>query len=337
VSAVPTRVSEQLVDAFDRRMSYLRVSLLDACNMRCVYCMPASGIAFHKQETLMSLSEILRSLRVAATLGVNKVRFTGGEPLLRSDVIEILSGAINIPGIERVYLTTNGLLLGQHVEALVRLGLNGVNVSLDSQNPKVFEAITRRKGFNTVMDAIEAAIASGIPEVKINAILLGRRNEDELLDFVRLAERLPVTVRLIELMPFDAGQIWAEGPTGTAETVRARLGQAGIVLQPMEGASTEVWSATVGKGRIAVIPSYSRTLCGACNRLRLTADGRLRNCLYSDQELDLLSLIRSGASDDVLAETFRASVAAKRVDGWTAQRENAKNPRLRISMTQIGG
>jgi len=327
-----------LVDTHGRTFDYLRIALVEQCNLRCVYCMPAEGLPFAPNDQLLTTDEILRMVRIAASAGVSKIRFTGGEPLIRKDLSGLVRETKATPGIRSVHVTTNGLLFDEHAEALRGAGLDGVNVSLDTLDAAKFERITRRPGVTKVRAAIDRAVALGFPSVKINVVALRDFNHDEIPAFVTLTRDAPITVRFIELMPFDAHQIWKTGRFfGTDWIVKALEAiEPGVARD--HGSKTE---ATVVRfaghaGKVAVIPAYTRSLCGACNRVRLTADGKIRNCLYSKREFDLRALLRGNATDDLILDTLRAAVWKKLPTGWEAQREE-DDGHERISMTQIGG
>ncbi|MEE9162652.1 MAG: GTP 3',8-cyclase MoaA [Candidatus Neomarinimicrobiota bacterium] len=331
-----------LVDRFSRTFTYMRVAVTDRCQLRCIYCMPESGIEFTPSDRLLSEAEILRVVRVAASLGVTKVRFTGGEPLLRRDIAGLLRGAARTPGIRSVNLTTNGLLLKDRALELLQAGLTGVNISLDTLDEAKFVKMTRREGVGQVLAGLEAALASGIPNVKLNVVALQGFNDSELGDFGLLTRDAPITVRMIELMPFDAHQIWKTGRHMHAEKIKAVLDGLYPELESAVGTATEehIFRIPGHLGKLAIIPAYTRSLCGSCNRIRLTADGSIRNCLYSDDEYDLRSRMRAGAADEELANLLKGAMLNKHGDGWAAQKASlvaGPGTQHRDSMTQIGG
>lgn len=336
----------RIEDRHGRIFSYLRVAVTERCNLRCVYCMPEEGVALQPAENVLTAEEIFRLLRATAALGVDKVRFTGGEPLVRHDLLTIVRGAAQTPGIERVALTTNGLALARRAEELRDAGLTGVNISLDTLQAERFEKITRRPGLAKVLAGLEQAVACGLPSVKLNMVVMRGFNDDEIGAFAALSERLPITVRFIELMPFDARQVWKTGRFLGADRIIAALHDAFTTLEPSEGSSTEEHAFRIpgAPGRVAVIPAYTRSLCRGCDRIRLTADGQLRNCLFSQHDWDLRGPLRAGASEAELGALVQAAMLAKQVDGWAAQREaeaegaqDGEGGRLRTSMTEIGG
>jgi cyclic pyranopterin phosphate synthase len=305
--------------------------------------MPEQGIDFTAKGKLLRTDEILRVIRVAGRLGVRKIRFTGGEPLVRRDIVELVKKAADTRGIERVCLTTNGLLLPSLACSLRRAGLHGLNISLDTLDPERFRKCTRRGGLEKVMAGLDRALTVGFPSLKINVVAMRDFNDDEIVGFARLTRRYPLTVRFIELMPFDVHQIWRTGRfLGTEHLVR-RFRELYPLSQVATGSSTEgqIYRIPAHTGKVAFIPSYTRSFCRECTRIRLTADGRIRNCLYSEEEYSLLGLLRNGGTDDDLGRVLHRAMWEKLEDGQAAQRrarekQNADG-RIRESMTQIGG
>ncbi|MCA9664848.1 MAG: GTP 3',8-cyclase MoaA [Myxococcales bacterium] len=339
---------QQITDGFGRVFDYLRVAVTERCNLRCVYCMPEEGIDFKGGERLMSSDELVRLVGVFAKLGVRKVRLTGGEPLVRKDILQIVSAVKRTDGIEDVGLTTNGVLFERFARRLRLVGLDSVNISLDTLDAERFASITRRAGLPDVLAAIDRAVKLGFPRVKVNVVAMRGFNDDELGAFGALTRELPITVRFIELMPFDAHQVWKRGRFVGADKIVAALHEAFPELVADEGSATEghVFRAAGHAGKLAVIPAFTRSICAGCDRIRLTADGKLRNCLFSEDEFDLLGPLREGADDAALSQTILEAMRAKLADGWQAQNKAATreqladhelDPRARQSMTQIGG
>ena len=326
----------QIKDKFGRAFNYLRIAVNEKCNLRCIYCMPEKGIFFEPKNKLLTRKEIIRIVKVVAKLGVNKIRFTGGEPLLRKDLVELVSGAAETPGIDSINLTTNGILLANSAKSLKDGGLTGVNVSIDTLEKEKYTEITRRDYIDKACIGLEAAKGVGIPSIKVNVVALRGFNDHELSSFVQLTKDYPLTVRFIELMPFDAQQIWKTGKFFRAENIKAELIKLFPEIKTASGSATEFTTFNVPgyKGKVAVIPSYSRDLCGACNRIRLTATGQIRNCLYAKNNFSVRDTIRSGGSDKDIAGLFLQAMWQKPIDGWVAQ-ETANNPTQ--SMTKIGG
>jgi cyclic pyranopterin phosphate synthase len=332
-----------LQDRFGRVFDYLRIAVTDRCNLRCVYCMPEEGVNFTAQEKLLRTGEILRLIRVAAQLGVRKIRFTGGEPLVHKDIIALVGGAAQTPGIETVHLTTNGVLLRGLAGSLRQAGLYGLNISLDTLHAERFQKCTRRPGIETVLAGLDEALEFDFPSVKMNVVALRGFNDDEICGFAALTQRAPITVRFIELMPFDAHQIWRSGYFVSTETLLRRFKELYPNCEVAAGSATEyqIFQIPGHVGRVAFIPSYTRSLCSDCTRIRLTADGQIRNCLYSEKEFGLLDHLRNGGSDEDIARVLRQAMWEKLEDGRVAQRQawerRGKNGGARESMTQIGG
>lgn len=328
-------------DNFGREFTYLRVALTDRCNLRCIYCMPEEGVAFSPAEILLTDEEILRLVRICADLGVRKLRFTGGEPLIRPNLSQLISEVSRTPGIEDVTLTTNGVLLTEKVVELKQAGLTGLNISIDTLKPDRFEHITRRAKLEQVLEGLAAATDQEFNSIKVNVVALKGFNDDEIGDFAQLGRTGAITTRFIELMPFDAHQIWKTGHFMGADHIIARLKENFPDLVEAKGSATEkhVFSVPEYRGKLAVIPAYTRSICGSCNRIRVTADGQLRNCLYSTQEYDLRSSLRADVGDADIGDIILDAMGSKLVDGWSAQRAGQEQTpsHLRDSMTQIGG
>ncbi|MDP6499220.1 MAG: GTP 3',8-cyclase MoaA [Candidatus Marinimicrobia bacterium] len=323
-------------DRFGRTFNYLRLSVNEYCNLRCIYCMPEEGVPFRSQDKLLTTDEICRLIETTSQMGVSKIRFTGGEPLLRKDLLELIQLVHEIDGIDSIHLTTNGTLLSKQINSLKDAGLTGINISLDTLNPEKFNSITRGEGLDLVLDGLEKANQSGISSIKVNVVVMRDFNNDELLDFIQLTKENDVTVRFIELMPFDAHQIWKTGKFYRAEQIISDLKKQVDELVPVNGSRTEhhIFRKNGYKGKVAVIPSYTRNLCGECNRIRITADGKLMNCLYSQNETNLRDAMRNGSSNEEIGSFILDAMMKKHKDGWDAQNQGNDN---RESMTQIGG
>lgn len=307
--------------------------------------MPEEGVDFKNGEQILSSDEILRVVGVLASMGVKKVRFTGGEPLVRKDIVKLVEGAASTPGIKAVHLTTNGIIFPKYAEALRKAGLTGVNISLDTVEAEKFEKITRRPGEEKVVESIQLALKLQFPRVKVNTVVMRGFNDNELDKFTEMTKDYPLTVRFIEFMPFDAHQIWETGEYFlSAESMIKHLKERYPNLELASGTRTEhhIFQVPGYAGKIAIIPAFTRSLCGNCSRIRLTADGGIRNCLYSDQEFSLLELLRSNCTDEDIVSVFRRAFAEKAKDGFeskkrSAMRESTVKFQGRSSMTQIGG
>ncbi len=334
-----------LQDRFGRTFDYVRIAVTEKCNLRCTYCMPEEGVDFQGREKILQGEEILRIVSLLARMGIKKVRFTGGEPLVRKDIVDLVAASAATPGIKAVHLTSNGLLFDRYAKRLLDAGLTGVNLSLDTLDAEKFVRITRREGLDKVMDSIKLALDLGFPRVKVNVVLMRGFNEEELRDFTELARDNRLTVRFIEFMPFDGHQIWESGGHfASAESLVKQIEGFYPGIQTAPGTRTEhhIFQGEGHQGKIAVIPAFTRSLCGNCSRIRVTADGNIRNCLYSDREFSLRDIIRDGASDDELEAVFRKAFSEKEKDGFEAKKNSSAQQVAvkdigRVSMTQIGG
>jgi len=329
----------KLVDDFGRVVTKLRVSVTDRCNLRCVYCMPEGGLEWAPTEEILSFDEIARVVGAASTLGVNKVRITGGEPLLRPGIEELVSLLAYIPAIESVSLTTNGFFLADKAQALRGAGLRGINISLDSLDAEKLRRITRKDYFRTIMDGIDAARGAGLAPIKINAVIMRGYNDDEIEGLAHLARRNPLVVRFIEFMPLDAGGTWKRKLVVPMSEILERVRAVADVEEVVEvgcggGEPARRFRFRDGSGEIGVIASVSAPFCESCNRVRLTADGKLLACLFSLDEHDVKRVLRSGGTDGEVAEFLVSAVKTK----WAGHNINSpgfqKPPR---PMSAIGG
>ncbi len=307
-----------LVDSFGRRHNNLRISVTDRCNIRCFYCMPADNVEFMDRSELLTFEETERFVRVAAGLGINKLRLTGGEPLVRRDLAELVRRLSEIDGIRDIGLTTNGILLADQADELHAAGLSRINISLDALDPVRFKEVTRREGYEKVLEGIEAARTTGFDPIKINAVSIRGLTEDQVVPFGRLARETGIEVRFIEFMPLDADNAWERDRVLFAREVRDRLEAEFGPLRPLgrtdPAAPASQFEFADGGGRVGFIASVSEPFCGSCNRFRLTADGKLRNCLFSLEETDIKQLLRDGdtaENEQRLVEAIAASIHAK--------------------------
>ncbi len=311
---MPTPSSDRLIDSFGRVHNNLRISVTDRCNIRCVYCMPET-VEFLPRQNLLTFEEIERFVRVATGLGIDKIRLTGGEPLVRRDLPALVAKLAAIPGIRDIGLTTNGILLAPMARALWDAGLRRINVSLDTMDPGKFEQLTRRTGFEQVIEGIHAAKSAGFDPVKVNAVAIKGVTEDDVVPLGRFAREHGLELRFIEYMPLDAGDHWERGKVLFAAEILNALAQG---IGPLAAAANQDPRAPAidydyldGGGRVGLIASVSRPFCMSCNRIRLTADGKLRNCLFALEETDVRALLREGANDSEIARALRESVAGK--------------------------
>nr|XP_020464319.1 molybdenum cofactor biosynthesis protein 1 isoform X2 [Monopterus albus] len=306
--------SPLLTDSFGRRHSYLRISLTEKCNLRCQYCMPEEGVKLTPRGQLLSISEIMTLARLFVREGVDKIRLTGGEPLIRPDVLDIIAELRKLEGLKTIAVTTNGMNLARLLPRLKHAGLDLINISLDSLVPAKFEFIVRRKGFHKVMEGIDKALDMGFNPVKVNCVVMRGVNEDELLDFVALSEKKPLEVRFIEYMPFD-GNKWNFKKMVSYQEMLDHIRQQWPNLEMLQTGHTDTaktFKVPGFQGQMGFITSMSDHFCGSCNRLRITADGNLKVCLFGNSEVSLRDLLRSGASDAELLHTIGAAVGRKK-------------------------
>ncbi|MGW3246723.1 GTP 3',8-cyclase MoaA [Streptomyces sp. NPDC001070] len=306
-----------LIDTYGRIATDLRVSLTDRCNLRCTYCMPEEGLQWLGKPEVLTDDEIVRLVRIAVTvLGVKDVRFTGGEPLLRPGLVGIVERCAGLEPRPRLSLTTNGIGLARTARALREAGLNRVNVSLDTLRPDVFQTLTRRKRHEDVVRGLEAAHAAGLTPVKVNTVLMRGVNDDEAPELLAWALEHDYELRFIEQMPLDAQHGWQRSDMVTAQEILESLGTR-FTLTPEPGsarghAPAERWLVDGGPARVGVIASVTRPFCRACDRTRLTADGQVRNCLFAREETDLRGALRSGGSDEEIAELWKTAMWGKK-------------------------
>jgi cyclic pyranopterin phosphate synthase len=310
-----SRPDDRLIDTFGRIHNNLRISVTDRCNLRCVYCMPEQ-VEFLPRKDLLTFEEIERFVRVASTLGIDKIRLTGGEPLVRKDLPRLIEKLAVIPGIRDIGLTTNGILLAPLARDLWNSGLRRINISLDTMDPGRFFELTRRTGFEDVIAGILAAKAAGFDPVKVNAVAIRGVTEADVIPLARFGREHGLEMRFIEYMPLDAVDRWErEKVLYAAEILDILAGEFGP-LTPVPNSDPKAPAADFvyadGQGQVGMIASVSRPFCMSCNRVRLTADGKLRNCLFALGETDVRALLReSAATDDAIALALLESVRAK--------------------------
>ena len=324
-----------LVDRFGRVVRKLRISVTDQCNFRCIYCMPAGPIDWLPRSELLTFEEIARVARICVGMGVEKIRLTGGEPLARREVERLVALLAAIPALQSLSMTTNGYFLPQKAKALRAAGLQSLNISLDTLRPERFLTLTRRDYFGRVMEGIEAAREAGFSPIKVNAVVIRGINDDEIPDFARWAAQTGFIVRFIEFMPLDGDRLWSRERVVTADEILRRLQELGPVEPLGNDPSEPAREYRLTNGAvIGIIPTVSRPFCRFCDRIRLTADGRLRNCLFALQEHDLKGLLRGGASDEAIARAIEDAVWAK-WEGHLIDRPEFQRPER--AMYAIGG
>ena len=305
-----------LTDSYGRVATDLRVSLTDRCNLRCSYCMPPEGLDWLPAPEVLTGDEMVRLIRIGVeTLGIREVRFTGGEPLLRRDLVQIIAATASLAPRPEISLTTNGIGLDRRASALRDAGLDRLNVSLDTLRPEVFRKLTHRDRLPDVLSGLAAAASAGLTPVKVNAVLMRGLNDDEAPELLRYCLEHGYELRFIEQMPLDAQHGWKRTEMVTAGEIFELLSAAFELSPDTErargAAPAETFLVNGGPARVGVIASVTRPFCGACDRVRLTADGQIRNCLFARSESDLRALLRGGASDEEIADRWRAAVASK--------------------------
>jgi GTP 3',8-cyclase len=304
-----------LVDSWGRVHDNLRISVTDRCNIRCFYCMPETDVHFVRRSEILDFEEIERFVRIAVTLGIRKLRVTGGEPLVRRDLAVLIRRLSTIPGIEDLALTTNGVLLPQLAAPLYEAGLRRINVHLDTIDRARFLEITRRDEIHKVLAGLEACKQLGYSKIKLNAVAVKHLVEPDIVPLARYARENGFEVRYIEFMPLDAQNLWDRSKVLLADEIIAILGREIAPLVPVPDpdprAPASEYQFSDGIGRVGFIASVSRPFCLNCNRLRLTADGKLRYCLFAVEEDDVKTLLRSGASDEAIVALVRRNVAGK--------------------------
>ena len=331
-----------LSDQFGREMNYMRIALTDRCNLRCSYCMPADGIQLAPKESILSFEELMLLIETGVEKGVRKLRFTGGEPFVRKDIMTFFERVSNIKDIDSWHITTNGVLLKPHINKLKDLGIAGINLSLDTLRPDRFQALTRRASFDAVKSSYKSLLGSGIP-TKINVVLMADFNTDEIGDFCELTRESNLNIRFIEEMPFNGGSLRASKNPWSARQINDEI----VRLYPniqflgrkVSGTSMD-YQIPNAKGKIGIIPAFTRSICGDCNRIRVDAKGGLKNCLYDGGVMDLKTILRDSTLNMEtkrleLGKVLEQTVHKKPKDGFAAQKNSTKKHLQ--SMSHIGG
>jgi cyclic pyranopterin phosphate synthase len=334
-----TRLQNELIDGYGRIGRKLRLSVTDRCNMRCIYCMPDNNNEWFEQHNILSYEEIIRLTAVFVSLGIEKLRITGGEPTVRYKIETLIGALSNIRGIKSIDMTTNGLLLSDKVKELKQAGLDGVNISLDTFRADRFKAIAGVDGLDRVLTSIKAADNVGL-KVKINAVVIRGWNDDEVVDFARFARDTGYTVRFIEFMPLDGTGIWTPDLVFSKREMIQRINKNVKELVPLNNNNSEpatLYSFADSEGTLGFIPSMTEPFCNKCDRLRLTSDGRFLTCLFEDPGYDLKQLLRNRKSDDDAIRKYILQCTKKKPEGIVSFiRTNKLRPALNI-MHRIGG
>jgi len=328
----------QLYDNHGRPLNYLRLAVTDRCNLRCFYCMPEEGIKYLPKNQLLTFEEIERLIMLLATMGISKVRLTGGEPFVRTDLMSLIRRIISIEGIKDVHLTTNGILTGPHIPELKSLGIASVNLSLDTLDRERFKRITRRDEFENTWATLQQLLQAQIP-VKINAVVMDGKNIDDILPLVELTRQHQVSVRFIEEMPFNGeGNHYALLPwtyKKILELIRSHYPAIERLPDPPHSTSSN-YKIPGHAGDIGIIAAFSRTFCGTCNRIRITAQGVLKTCLYDEGVLNIKNLMREGRNDNEIKVELLKAFNNRPIDGFEAEEKRSGTPAIE-SMSTIGG
>lgn len=326
-----------LLDEHNRKINYLRIAVTDLCNLSCVYCMPKGGIPRLPHGEILRYEEILRIVHVASMKGISKIRITGGEPLFRKNILYFIQKLADIPGVRDIGLTSNGVLLYSVAEGLYNAGVKRINISMDTLEPSKYMKITGRHYFKEVWKGIERAQEIGFEPIKLNVVVMRGVNDDEILEFAKLTRSKSYHVRFIEFMPIGPQSMWHEERFISGSEIKFRMRSLGELLpiksQEFDGPANR-FRLRFAKGEIGIISPMSNPFCSTCNKLRLTADGRLRSCLFSDEEIDLKGPLRNGCSDEELGDLLISAVANK-PEGHHFGEEIFKN--CARPMIKIGG
>ena len=317
-----------MIDTYGRQITYLRLSVTELCNLRCRYCMPEDGVCKKRHEEMLTQEEMIMAIRAAAALGIRKLRITGGEPLVKSNIVELCRAAAAVEGIEDVCLTTNGTLLPKLAAPLREAGVRRLNISLDTLDAEKFRYITRIGRLEDAMAGIEASLAAGFEKIKINSVLIGGFNDDEIPALAALTQRYPVDVRFIELMPmYDSGDFGPEAFIPYT-VVTDRLPE--LCPDPADGGVAKLYRLPGALGNVGLISPVSAHFCADCNRIRLTADGKIKPCLHSSDEISL-----KGLDEDGMLEALRSAILSK--PKWHGELSYTERSHAARNMNQIGG
>ena len=327
-----------LQDKFGRKIDYLRLAVIDRCNLRCTYCMPAEGLDWLERKDLMSQQEMLRICRIFSELGISKIRITGGEPFLRKDLMPFLRELSTINALKHLAVTSNGLNTKPYIAELKQLGIKSINLSLDTLDAAKFFRITRRNKLNEVLETMQCLLDSGF-DVKVNAVVMDGINTQDILSLVELTKDKKIKVRFIEEMPFNGGS----HPVSLKWNAKHIIEYIHSAYPSLSKAKDEKNATALNFqvpgyiGEIGVIAAYTRTFCGSCNRLRLTPIGELRTCLYQSKGINLKELMRQGNSDEEIKEFIQLALQHKPKDGWEAEKQLVTRDEVHQSMARIGG
>ena len=326
-----------LIDNHNRRINYLRLAVTDRCNLRCNYCMPAEGINFSKNDKLLTIPELKEVAEILVEQGIDKIRITGGEPFVRKDLMKLLDHLSQLSGLKDISVTTNATLIGPHIDQLKELGIQNINVSLDAINRDTFERITRRDQYDTVHENLIRLITEGF-NVRINFIVLDGQNEQDMLPILEVMKHYPVAVRFLEEMPFNGGSRSFQKIKWDYKAILAHITQHYPHYRKLQSPETSTsinYQIEGHKSTFGLIPSFSRTFCGSCNRLRITATGDVVTCLYGKPKANLRDIVRGADSRKEVKAAILKAVGSRAKTGFDAQREHTSV--FKSSMTSIGG
>ncbi|OYU67822.1 MAG: GTP 3',8-cyclase MoaA [Cytophagaceae bacterium BCCC1] len=325
-----------LIDNHGRPINYLRLAVTDRCNLRCFYCMPHEGIDFLPKTHLLSFEEMLRLIEILAEMGISKVRITGGEPFVRKELMAFLWKISEIEGIQKINLTTNGVLTAPYIPELKQLGISSINLSLDSLDRKRFFEMTRRDELPNVLKTFDTILENDIP-LKINSVMMAGKNEEDIFSLVDLAKKHPIGVRFIEEMPFNGEGEKPEYFMSYKKIIETIKTKYPTLYKIDDEANSTSYNYKIDgfEGTIGVIAAFSRTFCGTCNRLRITPTGDFKTCLYADSEMNLRDMLRAGLSNEDIKEKLQESILHRAKDGFEA--EAGRKDAISESMTTIGG
>ena len=329
----------KLYDNHGRIINYVRLAVTDRCNLRCFYCMPEEGIKYVPQKALLTYEEMERTIRLLVSMGINKVRITGGEPFVRKNMMDFLTTLSQIDGLERINLTTNGTLTAPLIPDLKKLGIRSINLSLDCLDKARFFEITRRDEYDNVMHTFQQLLSHGI-ETKINTVVMEGKNIDDLIPMAELTKDNPVSIRYIEEMPFNGEGAHYQKLIWNHKKILAHLTTAFPNIQKLQdppNSTAQHYQIPGYQGNVGIIAAYSRTFCGSCNRIRITPKGLLKTCLYDDGVFNIRDIIRSGASDNQLKDTFLEALGNRAKDGFESEKKRSFGLPITESMASIGG
>lgn len=328
-----------LKDNHGRTINYLRLAVTDRCNLRCFYCMPEEGIDWLARKEILTFEEMLRLCALLVNMGIDKIRITGGEPFVRTDIMKLLWSISKLPGLNQLTLTTNGVLTAPLVPELKRMGIRSVNLSMDTLDRNRFFAITRRDELPKVLNTLDALISHGI-DVKLNAVVMGEKNAQDILPLVELTKNLPVSVRFIEEMPFNGGDVHIDSLHWNYQRIMTLIAEKFPAIKKIpDGPFSTSYNYQIPghRGKVGVIAAYSRTFCGTCNRLRVTPQGMLKTCLYDNGVLNIKEIIRSETGDEKLLAALLHAINHRAKNGWEAEQLRKDAMPVHESMATIGG